>query len=271
LVLGLVTNLVWALVLFAGARIALRDRLVSPRFRRWWFLGTIALEVIVLGASLAIISWFNMSRYLGWILVILGSAWAVATCLRELNRFWRVGLIGADDEVRHGISYAQSLTLVTSEFSFLGTGASKLSILPEFQAAMRKCRDDVPIRLLLRKPDDPTLTDAAQRAGTAADAYSDKVVESLRTIANLQRSIKNIEVRFYEGDKIFRIALIDRQICLVSFNIYGIGDGSELPQVHLTRAPERHEVHRSFFHAYERYFNEHWLAAQPWDPEVYRG
>jgi hypothetical protein len=265
LLIGIGANAVWALLVVGGRRILSGTESFSPKRRQLWVLGILIATAVVLGLSLlALIEWHYSAGW-GWALVILGCAWAVFVVLRELSQFWNVGVLGADREISKGLSYGPALTLVKTDMSFLGTGAYKLTKCVEFEPALRRCRSDVPIRLLLREPTDPTLVAAESRAGRPAGEYSKNVIESLRTIARLQDSIGNISVRFYKGDLVFRILLINRRIALVSFNMYGKGDGSQLPQLHLVDVSEKHEIDDSFFHAYEKYFNEHWETAKVWD------
>jgi hypothetical protein len=225
---------------------------------------------IVLAAALWGWHRWGLATGWGWLLVVTAAAWALYAMVLELSRLWRVGVVGADVTIRDGLGYSASLRLVHSELSFLGTGAHKLTGLPEFGDALRRCRSDVPIRLLLRRPDDPALVAAARRADRQEAAYKNNVIESLRRIKALQESIGNVEVRFYDGDLVFRVMLVDRTMALVSYNDYGRGDGSELPQLHLLGHLDA-RAGQSFFSAFEYYFNERWQDAthQQWDFAMY--
>ena len=55
----------------------------------------------------------------------------------------------------------------------------------------------------------------------------------------------------------------------VRVNVYGHGDGSEMPQMHVVDATEGRDAAASFFHAYERYFNDRWNTAEHWDFQAY--
>lgn len=263
--LNLIANLIWAGLVVGGRRLFRDLDTADPRRRRRLLLGTAVTVFLVLIGALGLLAWSSAASAWGWPLVLAAAGWGVALALWEVYRFWRIGLLGADYRIRDGIAYDASLRLVNTQMSFLGTGAHKLTSSPEFDRALRRCRPDEPIRLLLRSPDDPTLSDAARRAGKPNSEYRDNVVASLRLIARLQSSIGNIQVRFYEGDLVFRILLIDRRLALVSFNVYGQGNGSELPQVHVADAFDGKVVTSSFFHAFERYFNERWRLAADWD------
>ncbi len=263
--LNLVANALWALLVLGGRKVLERLDGADPRLRQRILLGIAGAIGLVLAIALWLFAGSNTAAIWGWLLVVSAAAWTVLLMTRELYRFWRVGLLGADGSVGRGIDYDSSLRLVRSELSFLGTGAHKLSRSAEFESALRRCRSDAPIRLLLREPDDPALAAAALRAGKQHTEYRDNVVESLRAIARLQGSIGNIEVRFYEGDLVFRIMLVDRRLALVSFNVYGQGDASELPQLHIVDSSDSRDVSSSFFHAFERYFNDRWTQATSWD------
>jgi len=270
ILLNLVANAVWAVLAFGGRRVLRNLDTAEPRTRRRVLIGTVLLLGVVLGVALWLLLRSTVSQTWGWPLVIAATVWTISLAVSELHRFWRVGLLGADRQVGHGVNYNASLRLVKTELSFLGTGAHKLSTSSEFEEALRRCRPDEPIRLLLREPTDPALAAAARRAGKPDAEYRKNVIASLRTIAGLQTSIGNIQIRFYHGDPVFRIMIIDRRVALVSFNIYGRGDGSELPQIHLVDAYEGRDVSTSFFHAFQRYFNERWDEASLCDITDYQ-
>ena len=263
--LGVLANAIWAAIAVGGHRLLTRVETNDPRRRRVFIIAIPSAVATVLIISLLIGARLGIGYAWGWLLVVLATGWSLLVVWRELIQFWRVGLVGADATISAGLSYDPALKLVQTELSFLGTGAHKLSRSPEFALALRRCRSDVPIRLLLRKPSDPTLAAASRRAGHSDAEYANNVIESLRLIARLQEAIANIEVRFYEGDPVFRIMLIDRRLALVSFNVYGHGDGSELPQVHVLDVSGQRDVSNSFFHAYERLFNERWNQSSVWD------
>src|SRR6202030_2243106 len=100
----------------------------------------------------------------------------------ELNQFWKIGLVGADKEVRTGIDYVNALTMCQNSLDFLGIGAGKLvQNQNEFKLAIDRCnREDRPVRLLLIQPTDPGLERIARMAGKDPQAYRKGVIESLR-------------------------------------------------------------------------------------------
>src|ERR1035441_7033599 len=63
----------------------------------------------------------------GAALFILVSSAIMAWITRsELHQFWRIGLVGADAQIRHGIDFKKALGLVSNSMDFLGIGAAKL-------------------------------------------------------------------------------------------------------------------------------------------------
>lgn len=136
---------------------------------------------------------------------------------------------------------------------FLGIGASKLTSSPEFIEAVTRCnRADVPIRFLLTKPNNQMLELAARQKGLDPVKYRQKVEDSLRALQRLKKnSGMNIEVRFYPSEKrdmpLFRMMFINDSILLLSYNIFGEGDGSQLPQIHIKNFLDRRNVESFLF------------------------
>ncbi len=187
----------------------------------------------------------------------------------EFNRFWSVGLRGADTHVRTGVNYDAALKLVREQLAFLGTGAAKLTNQPAFEKALTKCRPDEPIKFLLMRPDAVNLERAARRAGRDRDDYKKIVLRSLQILTDyrINREMR-IEVRFYSGESTFRLMFIDDSLCLASYNVYGEGDGSDFPQLHVM---SRSTVTRSFYYAFRRHFDLLWEASEEWDFNSYLG
>lgn len=187
---------------------------------------------------------------------------------RQLKQFWDIGLIGADRTIRSGIDYKGSLSMCYNSISFLGVGARKLTeVSPGFEEAMGRCqRENRPIRFLLCPPNSPILERAAHGAGEQADEYRRRVIESLRVIADLRtRRMWNIEVRFYEiAVPLFRLMFIDEWLCLASHYVFGEGDGSAWPQLHVRRSVSGRDVN-SLYHPFSEYFEQLWATARPWD------
>ena len=189
--------------------------------------------------------------------------------ITELNRFFRVGIFGADKQVRKGINYKDSLKLCKNNLQFLGIGASKLTNEKEFKKTLLRCNDTSEIRFLLLKPTHDLLKRAAKRAGVNEEIYETRVKTSLREIANIvnERGLKNIKVKFYERDPLLRLMFIDNSICLFSYNVLGKGDGSQLPQIHiLTNSPDSEDT---FFYPFKQYFESLWENYEEWNYKDY--
>jgi hypothetical protein len=186
----------------------------------------------------------------------------------QIDQFWQVGLIGADRHILDGIDYSKSLKMCTNSLSFLGIGARKLTEnTADFEAAIQRCnRPNRPIRFLLCRPDNELLRKAAQSAGQATDAYENRLKQSLTVIANCRnRRQWNIEVRFYDVPlPLFRLMFIDEWLCLASHYVFGEGDGSEWPQLHVRRSANERDVN-SLYHPFQQYFDQLWAKATPWD------
>ena len=201
-----------------------------------------------------------------WLFVVAALAF-VSLVLFELGKLWRVGIYGADLDIATGIDYQRSLQLSTNRLDFLGTGAAKLTSLPEFEQAVNRChRDDRPVRMLLL---DPTggqdfLSSAARRAGHDRDEYARRVRDSLGRIADLvcDRSI-NIEVRFYSTPQPFRLVFVNDRLCLFGYNVYGEGEEFHYPQLHVVRLSGKRDVD-SFYYSLMRYFERLWEQSDPW-------
>ena len=188
----------------------------------------------------------------------------------QLRPLWLIGVRGADESTRSGIDYRAALNLCHDHIDFLGTGASKLTKQPNFDQVLAGCRDDQEIRFLLSRPDTASLTNAARRFGLDREEYAGIVLESLRRLAEIKakRALGHFKVHFYDLPPAFRLMFIDHRLCLVSPMIYGRGDGSQLPQLHVARPNEEHAA-ESLFHAFEVYFNDLWSHSEPWNFQTY--
>ncbi|MEI6609631.1 MAG: hypothetical protein WCO53_07780 [Deltaproteobacteria bacterium] len=246
-----------------------------PWQRRLVLVASTAIWVIINVATYAMIEMSYLPPNILQFVTLLSSVIILILLWKHIYNYWSVGVVGADCQVGKGIDYKRSLELVHNKFAFLGIGASKLTKLTnEFEAAMKRCRSDKPIRFLLLKPTDKNLTDASQRAGKDKSEYKINVINSLRTIANMHEHRKfNIQVRFYPERPggtvsiipIFRLLFIDNKICLLSYNALGEGGGPELPQLHLVPAKNDGKASASFYYAMERYYESLWEQSDSWD------
>jgi len=140
------------------------------------------------------------------------------------------------------MNYERALKACNNQLEFLGIGAWKLTKEKEFEQTIRRCnRRNVPIRFLLTKPENPLLVQAAKQYGINSKEYQSRVRESLRKIADFKNKNINIQVRFYPSQNkrdtpIFRLMFINDSLCLVSYHVFGEGDGSQQPQLHLKKS-----------------------------------
>jgi hypothetical protein len=234
------------------------------------FLNGILLAWLVFAV---VLFYLIISRHepLLWLLPVFG-VWSLVNTYFLWNKresFRAVGIKGVDRQVRHGIDYNKSLSLCQNELSFLGIGAAKLTSAPEFEKAIGRCRQEKPIRFLLCKPTHELLMEAAIRFNRKDESYQKIVKDSLRIIATLKERYPNIEVRFYSDFQILRLMFIDDSLCLVSYNVMGEGDGSQLPQLHILKPSQTERVENSFYYPLEIYFNQLWKSADVWDFKDY--
>ncbi|NJL71846.1 MAG: hypothetical protein HC888_09640 [Candidatus Competibacteraceae bacterium] len=196
------------------------------------------------------------------------------TVFFQLRPLVQVGIVGVDRQVQVGLGYASSLKLCNNSIWFMGTGASKLTELPEFGDAVKRCNrpsSSIPLRFLLAHPGNEYITAAARRAGERDQrVYSDKIIRSLDIIRELRNNLDlNLEVRFFIPDRKddfpwFRMMFLDDRLCLVSYNVYGKGNGRQLPQLHIRRLEDGDET-RGFYYVFHQYFEREWAKALPWD------
>jgi hypothetical protein len=225
---------------------------------------------IILGVSSLLISG-NI-----WFLLVFFALGATVIPLRWFSRFSRVGLFRVDPRVESGIDYSRALRLSKNSIDFMGTGAFKLTSTAEFEAAIARCnRQDRPIRFLLSHPESRALIRAAAQARDAHDTYRHRVEQSLNKLAELAvHRHMNIEVRFYTIDpshdapENFRIMIIDDAVCLFSYNIYGRGEGRDLPQI-MFRNNQHSDNTKLFYICFQQYYEKMWTSSTPWNPKTY--
>jgi len=249
------------------------SRWVLAKFTRSAAVGY--LRIVVPG-SISVIAALAYWRA-GWprpeVFALFAALIVLAFAVWELTSFWRAGLQGADPSIAKGLDYAKSLDLCHNELWLLGTGAAKLTReVKHLEPALRRCSriEGGTIRFLLARPGSEFLGSAARQAGEPHDRYRQRVGESLRVLARLLRDGVNLEVRFYPAEAfvpLFRLIFIDNRLCLASYNVFGHGDGSELPQIRVARNDARN--YASFYDPFRRYFLALWNSADPWNPEEF--
>jgi hypothetical protein len=243
------------------------------RLRRTkFFPGDIGLLYTILAAAWIVGAYFSVryavssgSTAVGTLLVAIPTSLIFTSLWFDVSRYWTVGVRSADQKMEGDLLPANTLTAVRNSLDFLGTGASKLTIEDEFREAVMRCtRNGSTVRLLLSQPDSANLRAAAQRAEKPIDAYERVVRESLRVIARLhEQQAAQVEVRFYTGTRRFRLMFVDDQVCLFSYNVYASRNALQYPVLRLFKS--RREEVRSFYWAFEQYFEDEWKQAKPWD------
>ncbi len=265
---SLIATILVALAVFTHKQLGLRLARANPQAPALLFLGSAAILTIADLGSVLLWQWVGGNI---WWFILPAFLTSIAVAIywwRALGQFWHVGLRGADRSILTGVDYNSALRLCRNYIDFLGVGASKLTHEPEFVSAVLRCRQDVPIRFLLLSPSDDSLKAAAKRAGKAEGEYRDLVLSSLRILADLKaRRNINLEVRFYKEEPILRLMFIDRSICLLSYNNFGEGDGSQLPQLHVAKSPEARREVESFYYPLELYFRRLWDSSEPWEDQ----
>jgi hypothetical protein len=238
-----------------------------PVTGRIWNRAFLALLFAVLVASNG---WYLRADPLHyWWFFVVSTAISFALMWRELAQFWTIGIVGGDQHVGTGLSYDRALRLCRNSVAFLGVGAAKLSESKEFATAMQRCHrpTSATIRFLLVNPNHDILRHAAEQKGVRPHEYQQKVEDSLKKLARFnQENHYNIEVRFYPEmiKPLFRLMFINEQLCLVSYDVFGEGDGSQLPQMHVKRFEDKRDTD-SFYYPFREYFDRLWLASERWD------
>jgi hypothetical protein len=260
-----VVNFIYAALVWGLSRIRRQVARRDPRY--WWVIPTVTAFVWL--ASNLLYSRFvqAFSSFFFYASTILSAG----LILGGLRQFWTIGLVGADVEIKNGIDYSRALQMCSSSLEFLGIGAAKLTQTNKiFADAVDRCDSQTrPIRFLLSSPESVELTKIAQKAGRADSEYRETVLNSLRVLATLRdKRSKNIEVRFYKDFPAFRIMFIDDQICLTSHYVFGKGDGSQLPQLHIIRKSGSRDVN-SLYYGFRSYFDRIWEESRSWDFKEY--
>lgn len=228
----------------------------------------------------AVVAYLAVALYwgLGWPrpdhFALVALAVVLGFSIAELIPFWRTGLQGADVSIKKGLNYEKALGLCQNELCFLGIGAAKLTSQPNFRETIKRCArlEGGNLRFLLATPGSEFLQDAARQADERLDSYQLRVEDSLRTLARafVDEGVR-LEVRFYPDSAfipLFRLMFIDDRLCLASYNAFGHGDGSDLPQIRVARKPDA-QAHASFYYPFRRYFDALWQQAEPWRPEEF--
>lgn len=238
----------------------------------WIRIGTYLLAASALAFVATLVG-----RKFGYPIDALAFTLAMALTLMILDR-WRlakVGIADADVTITGGIDYHGALKLCHSELWFLGTGASKLTKDPEFEDAIKRCTGSRhAVRFLLTAPDNDVLTSAEKQAQATSTSYVNAVRESLQRLRRLRvERDMSIEVRFYSQTKAtavqqFRMMFINGQTLLLSYNLYGQGDGSNTPQIIVQKSLIADEK-TGFYYPLRQYYERLWENSTQWDFKKY--
>jgi hypothetical protein len=253
-------------IFFALCLIARRIRNRFERSRRTVRAALIViLGFLYLAANLLYEHYVQFGFEIFFVISSLGVAWVV---LAELYQFWRIGLMGADKTIAGGLGFKESLDLCTNSLEFMGIAASKLTgEKTAFEKAIVRChRENKPIRFLLCDPSSNELIKMARQANKPDKEYQENAKKSLRVLAEMKLSReRNIEVRFYKALPLFRLMFIDDVLCLASHYVFGEGDGSQLPQLHVRRPTSAQRDVETLYHPFRTYFERVWQESAPWD------
>jgi hypothetical protein len=261
IVVGVVSNAIFFILLGGGQILYAKTAKRNPAYRRVRFLLVVGawcvcnLVVAAMGSSVS--AWFIFVSIIPLFVLLFN----------ELNQFWKIGLVGADQQVTTGIDYVTALGMCQNSLDFLGIGAAKLvEHQKEFKDAIDRCnRSDRPVRLLLIQPNAPGLERIAKMAGRDPQAYRQTVTDSLRLISRLRNEDeRNIQVRLYEDLPAFRLMFINDSICLMSYYVLGKGNGSNLPQLHVIKIEHARDV-ESMYYGFSAYFGKIWDNSQEWN------
>lgn len=225
--------------------------------------------------NIIVISFSYSSKFIPkeslWLFSLLSCLPIIMASWHYLSRLWNLGIIYADPSARNGLDYDKSLFICRNKLDFLGVGAYKLTKSKEFINAIDRCNNQItPIRFLLCHPKGDALKIVAEHAGKPSDDYQKRVLKSLQIIADLKKDQhRNIQVRLYKGNNVenlpmYRLMFINDDLCLCSYTVWGEGDGSQLPQLHLRKMPYRRNTD-SFYYAMRNYFEWLWKNSSEWD------
>lgn len=271
IIASLIAGGIFQLFLLVGKKFSLvlirRDPRITPRLYNVsfviWGISGLFLHYYVIFINKSFI-WLTPA-FLVWSFLF------ILHLIKRRNQIRDIGIYGVDKEIKKGIDYARSLLLIKNEFKFLGIGAAKLTNQKDaLERAIKNCVQHKPVKFLLLDPTNDILKEAARRFGRPVDEYKHNVKNSLITIADLKQKFKNIEVRFYPNFQIFRMMFIDDSICLLSYNLTGEGDGSQLPQIYVVKPVfENTRVANTLYYPLEKYFEDLWETSRIWDFNEY--
>jgi hypothetical protein len=178
------------------------------------------------------------------------------------------GIVNVDETIGDGISPEKALSSCQNNIKFLGIAAHKLVSSPVFNETIQRChRANEPTQFLLADPANPILQQAARRAGKSIEEYKSMVKNTLERLGVLKHEHGyNIQVRLYKsntelGPPSFRLFFIDNSSVLVSYYVFGEGDGLQMPQIQILK-PNKDRDTKNFYFAFNHYFNSLWETSE---------
>ena len=264
--LGVIASIIFKLLEMGWNAISNRIAAEDSRFLFTFRWLKVHITITILAVSTAISAFFLLDESWKFTVTILliSSLNSLFVMYKRVSSFNKSGIIGIDKELVNGLDYKKSLSLVKSNFKFLGTGGAKLTKLPEFDRAIRSACQSNPVKFLLCHPESKALELIANQASRDVAEYKQNVRASLRIIKRYVDQQMDIQVRFYKADTvndmpIFRLMFFNSQYCLCSYNIFGNDDqkGEKAPQLHL-HAPHNSSGTDSFHIAFSKYFERLW-------------
>lgn len=180
------------------------------------------------------------------------------------------GIKKIDTTMKAGITPNKALSLCNNNIKFLGIAAHKLVDSQEFEKAIKRCNRPVEsIKFLLSHPDNAILKHAASRANKDINEFKNLVNYTLNKLEKLKQDHGyNIEVKLYKSDgdsgpPSFRLFFIDNKSVLVSYYVFGEGEGLQMPQIQIFKPKNKRDV-ENFYFPFEHYFNSLWEISEPY-------
>ena len=182
------------------------------------------------------------------------------------------GINQIDRSIGKGMDPSTALNSCKNNLRFLGIAANKLTMSPNFEETIKRCnRPMKSIKFLLSHPNNSILRFAAKRQNKDQEEYAKKVNNTLDNLWQLKsQKAYNIEIRLYKsnnekGPPSFRLFFIDDESVLVSYYVFGEGDGLQMPQMQIVKSKKTRDT-ENFYHAFDHYFNSLWESS-----EIYNG
>ena len=244
-------------------------KLLLPKIRKHKLSTFLFVIIILTSFYIFLMNQFSSALYISILISIPYLLLLLFLIYIEFSKFYSIGINNIDATIKTGFDHSKALKECKNSMKFIGLAASKLTTNTEFENALSRCSHGE-IKLLLLKPTDQLLVDAAKKANVSDTKYKSKSIESLRKIReiNKNRAI-SIQVRFYDELPVFRLMFIDSYLCLMSYYVLGEGDGSQLPQLQLVNDPKKGRKVDYLYFAFEQHFNQIWKRSEEWDFEEY--